>query len=84
MHTNSDEPQRAAVKRAGRRAAGMKPRELRRALVDQGFAVVKGRSGHWKVTNPATGHQVCLSDTPSDRRTILNEVSRLRRIGFAG
>lgn len=62
----------------------MKPRELRRALLDQGFEVVKGRSGHWKVTNPATRHQVSISDTPSDRRTVLNEVARLRRIGYQG
>lgn len=61
----------------------MKPRELRRALLDQGFELTKGRSGHWKVINPETGHQVSISDTPSDRRTILNEISRLRRIGYA-
>ena len=53
-------------------------------LRTQGFEVELGRRcGHWKVRNPATGRKVTISQSPSDRRTLLNDISRLKKIGYA-
>ena len=58
-------------------------RRLVARLRDQGFEVELGkRCGHWKVRNPETGRKCTIAQTPSDRRTMLNDISRLRRIGY--
>lgn len=56
--------------------------EVLDALEVEGAEITRVRSGHYRVRNPITEHAVLISCTPKGRRTVLNEVSRLRRIGF--
>lgn len=65
------------------------PRQVPEALRDAARVAVKGGwtvtlrpSGHLAWTSPR-GRTVCTSVTPSDRRTTLNELSRLRRAGLS-
>lgn len=57
-------------------------RELRRMLKDEGCQVVHVEgSGHVRITFP-DGRSTQISCTPSDYRTLPNEVARLRRRGL--
>jgi len=55
---------------------------LRAALTAQGFTVEQARNGHWRVTTPDGTARMQMASTPSDRRGILNTISRLKRIGY--
>jgi len=58
-------------------------KDLRRLLAlieEQGFIVEIRRGGHVKVTAP-TGEVFFTGSSPSDRRSILNFRSQLRRVG---
>jgi len=55
---------------------------LRQALEAQGFTVEKARNGHWRVTAPNGRARMQMAASPSDRRGLLNTVSRLKRIGY--
>lgn len=57
-------------------------KDLVRILRSEGAEVTRMKSGHYRVRHPITGRTVCVGSTPSDKRTMLNDVSRLRRIGF--
>jgi hypothetical protein len=57
-------------------------RELLRMLAEEGCTVVMANgSGHRLVTLP-DGREIQISSTPSDYRTLTNEVARLRRMGL--
>ena len=51
-------------------------RKLRRALEDQGWRVERTKRGHWRCYAPDGEHLVHLADTPSDRRSINNALSK--------
>ena len=56
--------------------------DMKRMAKDQGWALHKGRGGHWKFVSPE-GAIVTTADTPSDRRRALkNILGELRRAGF--
>lgn len=55
-------------------------RRLLAAVEDQGFSVEIRRAGHVKVTAPS-GEVFFAGSSPSDRRSILNFRSQLRRAG---
>lgn len=55
-------------------------RRLLAAVEDQGFSVEIRRAGHVKVTAPS-GEVFFTGSSPSDRRSILNFRSQLRRAG---
>lgn len=54
---------------------------LRQRLLDQGFAVERTRNGHYKVIAP-DGRKVQIAHSPTCNRSVLNAVTRLKRIGF--
>lgn len=56
-------------------------KELRKQLRQQGFDVAPARNGHWQVVAP-NGRKCQIPSTPKGGRTLLNVVTRLRRIGF--
>lgn len=57
-------------------------KRLVRALEAQGFEVSKVRT-HIKVVNPVTKQQISIPSTPNgDRRTWLNMLKTLKRVGF--
>lgn len=56
--------------------------EIIRALEKEGAIVTRGRGGHYKVRNPETRRSVNIPSTPCDGRSVLNAVSRLRKIGL--
>lgn len=60
----------------------MKVKEVVKCLRKQGWSCEIGKSGHWRCTPPG-GRVVCISKTPSDYRTWLNDRARLRRAGAA-
>lgn len=51
------------------------------ALREQGFTCVIVTNGHWKVTSP-DGRSCQIPATPRQGTTVLNAVTRLKRIGF--
>lgn len=56
-------------------------RELMRDLSKQGFEVSVARSGHYRVQAP-TGATCHVAVTPGSRRSVLNQITRLKRIGY--
>lgn len=55
--------------------------DLIKALEQQGFTVERARNKHWKVT--IDGHVVMnMVCTPSDYRSVKNQISDLRKHGF--
>ena len=57
-------------------------RSLLKAIESHGFTVNRTRKGHWQVLNREGQIVTVLSGTPSDHRTRLNEVRRLKPYGF--
>lgn len=51
-------------------------------LKDQGFTVEKTKSSHWKVFHPKMDGVTFLASTPSDRRSLANNIRDLRKIGY--
>jgi predicted RNA binding protein YcfA (HicA-like mRNA interferase family) len=63
----------------------MKRKEINRlirVLEDQGFTAEKTRKGHWLVRSPEGRVIATLAATPSDHRSIINSIARLRKAGF--
>lgn len=55
--------------------------DLIKALEQQGFEVAVARNGHWKVFS--NGRTVmCMPATPSDPRSLKNQISDLKKHGF--
>ncbi len=55
-------------------------RQLLKQLIKAGHKVERANSGHWIVYCP-DGAKVQIAHSPSDRRSLLNSKSRLRRHG---
>ena len=56
-------------------------KRLRQRLTAQGFDVQQVPNGHYRVVAPS-GAKVQIAATPGSGRSILNMVTRLRRIGY--
>jgi predicted RNA binding protein YcfA (HicA-like mRNA interferase family) len=56
--------------------------EIIRVLEGEGAEVTRSRGGHFKVRNPETGRSINIPATPCNERSVLNAMSRLRRIGL--
>jgi predicted RNA binding protein YcfA (HicA-like mRNA interferase family) len=54
-------------------------KEVRRALVREGFVATKTRGGHWRFEHPHMRGPVFAPDTPSDHRGVRNLMALLRR-----
>lgn len=57
-------------------------KDLLGRLTKQGFSVEVANNGHYRVTAPCGRQKAQISSTPRDRRTVLNAITRLKRIGF--
>jgi hypothetical protein len=55
-------------------------RDLIKELIKAGLRVERARSGHWIVYCP-DGAKIQIAYSPSDRRSLLNSRTRLRRHG---
>lgn len=55
--------------------------EIRKHLLAQGWEVTVARNGHYKCVAP-DGRKCQIPKTPRNNTTILNTVTRLRRIGY--
>lgn len=53
-------------------------RDLLREAQAQGLVVEKAGNGHWKISNPETGRSMQIAATPSDRRSHLNSITRMK------
>ena len=56
--------------------------QIIQVLESEGAFVRRTSSGHYKVRNPETGRSVNIPATPGNERSVLNSVSRLRKIGL--
>lgn len=54
-------------------------KEVRRALLREGFTATKTRGGHWRFEHPQMCGPVFAPDTPSDYRGVKNLKALLRR-----
>jgi non-ribosomal peptide synthetase component F len=58
-------------------------KNIKKAAEKQGWAVELNRNGHWKFVPPdPTKDIVYTSGTPSDYRSILNFLARMKRNGL--
>lgn len=64
------------------REANKEVNKLLRELSKSGAHVERATNGHWKITNPINGRAVQITSSPSDRRTLQNAITRIRRIGL--
>lgn len=65
----------------GRRTLCLIPRDVLRALREQGWTVEKRKGGHFRLTTP-DGERVFIGSTPSDSRSHRNNLALLRRKGL--
>lgn len=56
--------------------------ELLREARKQGWSVELRRGGHVRLTPPNSSSPIFIPATPSDRRALMNAVTRMRRAGF--
>jgi hypothetical protein len=62
--------------------SGKDTRRLVKAARKAGAIAVLSSSGHWRVTNPATGQTVTMAASPSCRHALANQKRDLRSIGL--
>lgn len=56
--------------------------EVVKALKREGAIVTITASGHYKVRNPETKRSINISASPSNPKSVLTDVARLRKIGL--
>lgn len=56
---------------------------LRRWLVDQGYQFANGRGGHQRLLRPNGSFLMSWPSSPSEWRSLQNDISQLRRAGVA-
>lgn len=57
-------------------------KEIVREAEKQGWRAKRTKRGHWMLLAPDRKSKVLIAGTPSDRRSMANAISRMRRYGF--